>query len=197
MKRSTVLFLIFFLSLSLAGAVNLLPNPEFASKDGHFPDGWNGYRGKQGIHAYSTRNGVFRISGKTPLYAAYAGTSIKVEPGKSYYFSVEMRADLLTYSAMIGYSVMDGNRKRLVSSRPLLNKYSGPQKEWVKIGFPIPIGSLAQAKTLSVSMVVYNFSRKPAEDRAIYFRNPVLTYYNGQKTINPPRPRVAGCLSRS
>ena len=192
MKKTFVLLLTAFCCLSLAGAVNLLPNPEFASRDGHFPDGWNGYRGKNGIAAYTTKDGIFKISGKTPLYAAYAGTSIKVEPGKSYYFSVEMRADLLTYSAMIGYSVMDGNRKRLVSSRPLLNKYSGPQKEWVKIGFPIPIGSLPQAKTLSVSMVVYNFSRKPAEDRAIYFRNPVLTYYNGQKTINPPRLRVAG-----
>ena len=69
-------------SVFCAGA-NLLPNPGFASKDGHFPNGWNGYRGKEGISAYTTKDGVFKISGKTPTYAAYAGTSVKVEPGKN------------------------------------------------------------------------------------------------------------------
>ena len=173
-------------SVFCAGA-NLLPNPGFASKDGHLPDKWNGYRGKNGIAAYTTRDGVFRISGKTPIFAAYAGASITIEPGPSYYFSVEMKSDLLTHSAQIHYTVTDANRKRLVDSRPLLKNYSGPQKEWIKIAFPIPTGSLANAKTLSIGMVVYNRSRRAGEDRAIYFRNPKLTFYNGEKTIEPPR----------
>lgn len=173
--------------IMLCGSENLLRNPEFASKDGHLPDHWNGY----GKEAYTTENGVVRISGKTATYAAYLGQTVEIESGKGYYFSVDMRSDRLTHHAAIYYSIRGENRKSLVNSRPLLKGYTGPQKDWVRIGFVIPSGSLPDARKLSVSMVVYNPSKKPGEDRAMYFRNPELTVYAGQKNMLPPKPAGA------
>ena len=180
---SLVLFLV-LTSVLYAGADNLLVNPAFASTDGHIPNQWNG----AGKEAYRTENGTVRISGRTSDYAAYLSQAVKIEPGKSYYFSVEMKSDRLTYSAAIWYSVMDSNNKCLADSTPLLRHYTGPQKEWVRIGFVIPAEHLPAAKTLSVSMAVYNPSRQPGDDRAIYFRNPELTLYDGQKNMPPPKP---------
>lgn len=163
---------------------NLLLNPGFASKDGHLPDYWYGY----GKAPYSTKNGEVRISGKTATYAAYLGQAVEIEPGKGYYFSVDMKSDRLAHYAAIYYSITGLNRKQLVDSRPLMINYTGPQKDWVRIGFVIPSGSLPNARKLSISLVVYNPSKKPGEDKAIYFRNPELTVYNGQKNLPPPKP---------
>ena len=168
----------------VAEGENLLLNPGFASKDGHLPDQWSG----SNLEAYTTENGVVRISGKAPVYAAYLGQTVEIEPGKGYYFSVDMKSDRLTHRAAIFYSITGLNRERLVNSRPLLRDYTGPQKEWVRIGFVIPSGSLPTARKLSISMVVYNPSKKPGEDKAIYFRNPELTVYTGQENVPPPKP---------
>ena len=187
MRIFTLLFL-FLLTCSLsAGAkANLVPNPGLASKDGFLPDRWSGIRSAKGIHAYKTNSGILRISGKTANYASYAGFRVNIESGKSYYFSCEMKSDRLTHRAGVFYSLFGADRKVLVSSRPLLGKYTGPQKEWVKIAFIIPSASVPDAKSLSVSFVVYNALKKPGEDRGISFRNPVLTVYAGEKAVMPP-----------
>ena len=117
--------------MTLCGGENLLRNPGFTSKDGSLPDHWYGY----GKEAYTTENGAVRISAKTAVYAAYMGQTVEIEPGKGYYFSVDMKSDRLTHHAGIFYSILGENRKNLVSSRPLLRHYTGPQKDWVRIGF--------------------------------------------------------------
>ena len=183
--------LLLSVSSLLAGSeVNLMPNAALASKDGFLPDNWSGLRGEETRKAYKTENGVLRITGKYPNYASYTGVTIDVEPGKSYYWSFEMKSDLLSNSAGIFYTVRSADRKTLVNARPLLKNYTGPQRDWVKVGFIIPISSLANAKKLILSLAVYNPSRKMLdEDKAIYFRNFSLTYYNGQKNILPPKPK--------
>ena len=174
--------------MTLCGGENLLRNPEFASKDGHLPDQWNGVPSKEAIEAYTTENGVLRISGKTATYAAWMNQTVEVEPGKNYYFSIDLKSDRLNHDAAIFYSVNGENRVQLAAARPLLNRYPGPQKDWVRIGYVIPISSLAGARKLTVSLAVYNPTKKPGEDRAIYFRNPELTVHEGQKNLPPPKP---------
>ena len=183
--------LLLSVSTLLAGSeVNLMPNAALNSKDGFLPDGWNGLRGTESRKAYKTENGVLRITGKTANYVSYSGVTIDVEPGKSYYWSFEMKSDQLSNHAAFYYSVQDANRKVLVNARPLVTRYTGPQNDWVKVGFIIPLSSLPAAKKLSLSIAVYNPSRKVlAEDKAIYLRNFHLTYYNGQKNILPPKPQ--------
>lgn len=182
-------FLLLFLTLS--GSVllaepppNLFANPEFVSKDGRLPDRWSG----AGREAYRTSDGAVRISGKTSSYASYLNQTVEIEEGKSYYFSVEMKSDRLTYLASIWYMILDGNGRRLTESVPLLRHYTGPQKDWVRIGFVIPSGHLPGARKLSLSMTVYNPSKRPGEDKAIWFRHPVLTPFTGQASVPPPVP---------
>ena len=171
--------------------INLIPNPALQSKNGFLPDQWHGLNGKNTIKAYKTENGVLRISGKYPNYVSYAGFSIDIQPGKSYYFSFEMKADQLSNYAAVYYSVLNDKRKKLVADRVLLKRYAGPQKDWVRVGFIIPTASVSGGKKLTVSLGVYNPSRRLlTEDKALYAKNFHLTYYNGQKSILLPRPET-------
>ena len=190
--KSVVAVMILALLSVLTGAeINLVPNPELQSKGGFLPDQWHGLKGKESIKAYKTENGVLRITGKYPNYVSYAGFSIQMESGKSYYLSFEMKADLLSNHAAVYYSVINENRKKLVADRVLLRRYTGPQKNWVRVGFIIPTASVSGGKKLSLSLGVYNPGRKLlAEDKALYARNFHLTYYKGQKSIFPPRPKT-------
>ncbi|MBE6371857.1 MAG: hypothetical protein E7055_07250 [Lentisphaerae bacterium] len=194
MKAVTGIMVLATSVISLFAGENLLRNPEFASKSGFLPDYWGGASWKGGIEAYKTENGVVRISEKTSTFNCSLYQTVNVTPGKGYYFSIDMKADQLNHHFGISYMVRDEKGTRLVDSRPLLNRYKGPQKDWVRIGFVIPVGSVAQAKQLTVLLCVYNPTKKPGEDRAVYFRNPELVEYAGQKNVPPPKPTASAGL---
>ena len=177
---------------SLQGEENLFCNPEFASGTGFLPDHWGGASWEGAREAYKTENGIVRISEKTANYNSSLYQTINVIPGKSYYFAIDMKSDQLDHPAEILYSVLDENGKKLVVHRPLLQGYRGPQKEWIRAGFIIPLGSIPEARKLTIFLCVYNLSQKPGEDRAMYFRKPELTEYTGQKAMPPPEPKTNG-----
>ena len=84
-----------------------------------------------------------------------------------------------------------------MSHRPLLFPfYSGPQREWFRVGLPIPAAETDRVRSMSLAFVVYNNSRKPAEDRAFYIRNPSVTEFCGQKhrPLPPPGSRAGTTL---
>ena len=128
MKKNMIAAFIFCGLLPLFGGENLLRNPEFASKDGIWPDHWTGAYGKTARAAYKTENGVVRISQKTATYNSGLNYYFDVTPGKSYYFSIEVKSDQLNHPAEILYSVVGENKVKLVNARSLCPRFKGPDR---------------------------------------------------------------------
>ncbi len=168
-----------------AAVDNLLKNPAFESADGIQPSGWS----IANKIAYQAGNGVMRISEKSGSYASYFSQTIPVESGKSYFFSAEIKADLLEDGAGCVYSIYDGNRKALQKDKRIFWNYHGPQSEWVKFSSVIPVASFPGAKTLSIGFIVYNKTKKPrVEDNALYIRNPRLVLFSSQTPVSLKAP---------
>ncbi len=175
-----------------APGANLLKNPSFASKDGYLPDMWKGGRGAQFAGAFTTTGGVLRISESAAAYCHGVTQTMRIDGTKSYWFEADLKCDAVSYKANVLYSLLDEKGKPIISSKPLLFPfYTGPQREWFRVGLPIPAVEDGRARSLRLMFVVYNNSRKPAEERAFYVRNPSVTEFTGQahRPLPPPGRR--------
>ena len=195
-------FLVFALALTgvcgvahAAPGANLLKNPEFASRDGLVPDKWHGGRGENFKGAFTSTGGVLRISECAPSYCHSISQTFKIDGKKSHWFEVDLKCDSMSYKANVMYSLLDAAGKPVVNHRPLLFPfYAGPQREWFRVGLPIPAADVDRVRSMSIMFVVYNNSRKPADDRAFYVRNPSVTEFAGQthRPLPPPGRRSDG-----
>ena len=183
---------------AVKGAVsNKLRNPGFASADGIAPDSWAASRSAPMKGAFTCTGGVLRISACAPAYCHGVHQTIDIDGSKSHWFEADIMCDTLMYNANIRYTLLDAAGKPVLSDRPLLHPhFSGPQKKWFRVGLPIPAADASRVRRLRIAFLVYNGSRKPAEDRALYIRNPSVTEYVGQeyKPLPPPGPRGDGKL---
>ena len=167
---------------SARGGGNLLGNPEFSSKDGLVPDKWHAPRGESFKGAFTSTGGVLRISECAPGYCHSVSQTFKIDGTKSHWLEADLKCDAMSYKANVYYSLLDEAGKPVVNHRPLLFPfYSGPQREWFRVGLPIPAADVDRVRSMSIMFVVYNDSRKPAEDRAFYVRNPSVAEFSGQK----------------
>ena len=168
---------------------NLLKNAALSSKDGRVPDLWEGECGENANGAYTTTGGVLRISECAPAFRHSVSQTVAIDGTKSHWFEADLKCDPVTYRANVLYSLFDQNGKPIIEHRPLLFPfYVGPQREWVRVGLPIPAPEAARAYSLRIMFVVYNNSRKPADDRAFYVRNPSVTEFCGQESRPMPAP---------
>lgn len=168
-------------SAPAVGGVNLLANPEFASKDGIAPLKWHVPRGESFKGAFTSTGGVLRISECAPGYCHSVSQTFKIDGKKSHWFEADLKCDAMSYKANVMYSLLDAAGKPVVDHRPLLFPfYNGPQREWFRVGLPIPATEVDRVRSMSIMFVVYNNSRKPADDRAFYVRNPSVTEFAGQ-----------------
>ena len=169
-------------STSVLGGVNLLVNPEFASEDGIAPLKWHVPRGESFKGAFTSTGGVLRISECAPGYCHSVSQTFKIDGTKSHWFEADLKCDAMSYKANVMYSLLDEAGKPIVGHRPLLFPfYAGPQREWFRVGLPIPAADVDRVRSMSIMFAVYNNSRKPAADRALYVRNPSVTEFAGQK----------------
>ena len=169
-------------SAPVVGGVNLLVNPEFASEDGIAPLKWHVPRGEGFKGAFTATGGVLRISECAPGYCHSVSQTFKIDGTKSHWFEADLKCDAMSYKANVMYSLLDGAGRPIVGHRPLLFPfYAGPQREWFRVGLPIPAADVGRVRSMSIMFVVYNNSRKPADDRAFYVRNPSVTEFAGQK----------------
>ncbi|OGV50505.1 MAG: hypothetical protein A2017_01325 [Lentisphaerae bacterium GWF2_44_16] len=159
-------------------AENLLVNPEFKSSNQQTPDKWEQFQKVPCLSVFSTQDGILRISEKSPSYANMISQRINIDGTKSYYFEVEYKADALPYPAGVYYYFFDEKGTRLKEDYFAL-KTLGPQQDWQKITRVISIDNPVKVKGIRLSFVSY--SKGENSDNAIYFRNPVLTEYKGQK----------------
>jgi hypothetical protein len=177
----------------VAPGTNLLKNPAFASTDGLVPDKWSAGRGANFKGAYTMTGGVLRISECAPAYCHSVSQRFAIDGTKSHWFEADLKCDVMSYKANVTYSLFDKDGKPVVSHKPLLFPfYSGPQREWFRVGLPIPAVETDRVRSMSLAFVVYNNSRKPAEDRAFYIRNPSVTEFCGQtyRPLPPPGSRA-------
>lgn len=177
-------------------SVNMLRNAEFVSADGILPDKWAGGRAGPMKGAFTCTGGVLRISACAPAYCHGVHQTVDVDGTKSYWFEADIMCDTLMYQANVRYTLLDEKGKE-VASRPLLHPhFSGPQRKWFRVGLPIPAVSNGTARRLRLTFLLYNNSRVPTEDRALYIRNPSITEFAGQeyRPLPPPGPRGDGKL---
>jgi hypothetical protein len=105
-----------------------------------------------------------------------------IDGTKSHWFEADVKCDSLMYYANVRYSLLDAKGREVVAQRPLFHPhYAGPQKNWVRVGLPIPAQETERVRKLQLIFAVYNHSRKPTEDRALYIRNPSVSVYSGQQ----------------
>lgn len=186
------------LAMWLAGTLcgqNLLTNPEFKSGDGQCPDGWTAQEEGDVDGAYVCTGGVLRIS-EMPSAALHAvEQTFPIDGSKSYWFEVDVLCDALANVANVRYSYIDAQGKEWKGPKPLFHPYyAGPQKEWKRAAVPIPAGDIARHFVkMRLRLLVENKSEERCADNAIYFRNPCVTPYAGQKNVpmnggGPRRP---------
>ena len=188
-----------FAEQSVAGALsgNLLRNPEFVSQDGLAPDGWAAGRSENLKGAFTCTGGVLRISACSPAYCHGVSQTVPIDGTKSHWVEADLKCDALEYYGNVRYTLLDAKGKELVSDRPLLHPhFKGPQRKWFRIGLPIPAQEIERTRKLKLTFSVYNKSRKPAQDLALYIRNPSLSVYSGQayRPLPPSGSRAEGKL---
>lgn len=167
---------------------NMLKNAALASKDGHVPTDWSGSGMTDSPNTLLTADGVVRISEMGPKYVHSVGQMVAAQPNTSYCLALDFKSDCLSWKCAIRYQYGDERGRSVREGRSLIHPfYRGPQKDWTRLVLPIPPEVDARVKTLSISFMVYNDSRKPAADNAMYIRNPSLTIYRGQEVRLMPR----------
>ncbi|MCQ2391941.1 MAG: hypothetical protein MJ240_11010 [Kiritimatiellae bacterium] len=185
------------LTLSASAGENLLRNAELVSKDGILPDNWNGSRAEAHVGAYVTTGGVLRISARAPAYCHVVSQTIPVDGNKSYWFEGDILCDALVSLANVRYSLLDAQGRPVVDNAPLLHPhFAGPVRKWAHVALPIPARDPSRVKKLRLSVFVYNNSRQPAEDLALYLRNPRIEEFCGQvhQPLPPLGPRGSDVL---
>ena len=169
---------------------NLIVNPELKSADGVAPEGW---RVSDRASVVAT-GGVVRVSQKTAPYYRGVLATVPVDGAKAHVFSLECRSDALIGGVKLYYTLLDANRRPVVSNVSLNPfPFKGPLAEWTKVCYRVPARDPAKVRYAQLSVAVYNTTRKAgAPDSAFYFRRPCLEEFAGQRQVPFPAVRPDG-----
>ena len=194
-----VLIGLFTLLSAIAGLAeaNLLVNPAFRSADGRCPDGWMlAQDGDDAVGGFVATGGVMRISESPAATCLEVCQTIDIDDQKSYWFEVDVQADELIGLANVRYSYFDEKGDEWPGPKQLFYPYyAGPQVGWKRAAVPIPAGD-AGRKLVKMKIKLQVFPPRDDvrnADNAIYFRNPSVAVYSGQRNVpmnlcGPRRP---------
>lgn len=176
------------MAFALEAGPNLLSNAAFQSADGHVPVGWTALHSKKSNYTgvYVCTGGVMRISQVGSAALREVTQTVAIDGNHTYWFEVDVLCDALDARANVRYSYIDDKGNEHRGEKPLFfYYYAGPQPKWKRAAVPIPAPDPTRTwKKLKIRLLVVNSEPGRAlPDRAIYFRNPTLTHYAGQKNV--------------
>lgn len=175
-----IFFSLIFMFSFCVFAENLLPNPQFISKNGCFPDQWlasdrfprQNARVIPGEHSSNT----FEISDDAAAYSYALSATVNLDPYKSYEFSIERKVENAHNAAIYYYWITrDGKR----SKERFIGKTSGTS-DWQTVKSTLTAVDAANTKGLRICLAVYPDKSGKIKGRT-FFRNPSLRILSAEE----------------